>query len=98
MDIKKVIDKIVVNSKASIDDIVSILNSNCNDYLFEQANNIRKKYCGDKVELRAIIEFSNYCRCDCLYCGINRQNTSLNRYRMKLDEIIECAKKASKMQ
>lgn len=94
MHTKKIIDKMVESSQASIQDIVDILNSNCDHYLFDQADKIREKYCGDKIHLRAIIEFSNYCRCDCLYCGINRKNTSLTRYRMALDEIVEYAKQA----
>lgn len=94
MDIKKIIDRMVITSNANIEDIVNVLNSNCDNYLFKQADNIRKKYCGDKVHLRAIIEFSNHCRCDCLYCGINRQNISLSRYRMEPDEIVKYAKKA----
>lgn len=94
MDIKKTIDKMIVSSNANIEDIVNVLDSNCDNYLFQQANNIRKKYCGDEIHLRAIIEFSNHCRCDCLYCGINRQNISLERYRMNPEEIIEYAKKA----
>lgn len=94
MDIKKTIDKMIVSSNSNIEDIVNVLDSNCDNYLFQQANNIRKKYCGDEIHLRAIIEFSNHCRCDCLYCGINRQNISLERYRMNPEEIIEYAKKA----
>ncbi|SKC81084.1 [FeFe] hydrogenase H-cluster radical SAM maturase HydE [Maledivibacter halophilus] len=94
MDIKKTIDKMIVSSNANIEDIVNVLDSNCDNYLFQQANNIRKKYCGDEIHLRAIIEFSNHCRCDCLYCGINRQNISLERYRMNPEEIIEYAKRA----
>ncbi|RKD20893.1 biotin synthase [Caminicella sporogenes DSM 14501] len=96
MDTRKIIDKIIEKSEASIEDIVKILISQQDSYLFEQADKIRKKYCGDEIHLRAIIEFSNYCRCDCLYCGINRQNLHLKRYRMNLDEIIEYAKKAYK--
>ncbi|MGI6145315.1 MAG: [FeFe] hydrogenase H-cluster radical SAM maturase HydE [Peptococcia bacterium] len=65
-----------------------------NRYLWQKADEIRKKYCGDEVHIRGIIEFSNYCRCDCLYCGIQRQNKILPRYRMEPDEIVSTAKKA----
>ncbi|QXM06377.1 [FeFe] hydrogenase H-cluster radical SAM maturase HydE [Crassaminicella indica] len=94
MDTKKIIDKIVATSNASVEEIVNILHSHCDDYLFDQADQIRKKYCGDEIHLRAIIEFSNHCRCDCSYCGINKQNTTLYRYRMEPAEIIEYVKKA----
>ncbi|MSS59001.1 [FeFe] hydrogenase H-cluster radical SAM maturase HydE [Erysipelotrichaceae bacterium Oil+RF-744-GAM-WT-6] len=46
---------------------------------------------GDKVYLRGIIEFSNYCRCDCRYCGIRHSNENAERYRMSPEEIIACA-------
>ncbi|EOD00549.1 [FeFe] hydrogenase H-cluster radical SAM maturase HydE [Caldisalinibacter kiritimatiensis] len=96
MSIKATIDKIVETSKADINEIVEILSCDNTDYLFKKANEIRKKYCGDEIHLRAIIEFSNYCRCDCLYCGLNRKNSFLSKYRMELDEIVEYAEKAYK--
>jgi len=59
--------------------------------LYNHADEIRKKYCGDDVHLRGIIEFSNYCDQDCLYCGLRRSNKKLERYRMTKDEIISTA-------
>ncbi len=55
--------------------------------IFQKANEVRKQYCGDAVHLRGIIEFSNYCEQDCLYCGLRKSNRSLERYRMTKDEI-----------
>jgi len=63
--------------------------------LYEEADRIRKEYCGDAVHKRAIIEFSNYCRRDCGYCGIRRGNSKLARYRMGGDEILAAAKVAA---
>ncbi|MDR3330870.1 MAG: [FeFe] hydrogenase H-cluster radical SAM maturase HydE [Endomicrobium sp.] len=62
--------------------------------LFIEANKIRKKYVGDKVHLRALIEFSNYCKQNCLYCGLRKDNCKITRYRMKPQDIIWFAKKA----
>ena len=59
--------------------------------LFDKADEVRKAYCGDEVHLRGIIEFSNYCEQDCLYCGLRSSNTEVERYRMTADEIIETA-------
>lgn len=94
MDIKSIIDKIYETSEATIDEITAILASKETDYLFSVADHTRKEYCKDKIHLRGIIEFSNYCRCECLYCGIRCHNRSLQRYRMELDEIVETAKAA----
>lgn len=57
--------------------------------LFRRADKIRKKYCGDEVHIRGIIEFSNYCCRSCLYCGLRKENKKLKRYRMNEDEIVE---------
>lgn len=62
--------------------------------LFQQADRVRQAFCGEGIYLRGIIEFSNYCRCDCLYCGLRKSNKRLHRYRMPLEEIFQTAKKA----
>ena len=48
--------------------------------------------CGDTVRLRGLIEFSNRCTSDCLYCGIRRSNKAPVRYTLTLDEIVETAR------
>ncbi len=48
-----------------------------------------KKY-GKKIYVRGIVEFSNYCKNDCIYCGIRRSNRNAQRYRLTDDEICEC--------
>lgn len=71
-------------------EIVEILKDNSvNDYLFKSADEVRKKFKGDEVYLRALIEFSNICRCNCCYCGIRRDNKNIERYRLEKDEIIK---------
>lgn len=60
------------------------------------ADKIRKKYVGDVVHIRAIIEFSNYCKRQCKYCGLNCKNTDIERYRMTPKEIIDTAYQAIK--
>ncbi|MFH1307205.1 MAG: [FeFe] hydrogenase H-cluster radical SAM maturase HydE [Candidatus Micrarchaeota archaeon] len=64
--------------------------------LCSEAENIRKKFVGDKVYLRGIIEFSNLCEKDCFYCGIRRSNRNVERFRMSEKEILDCAKWAFK--
>jgi biotin synthase len=46
---------------------------------------------GDAVHLRGLIEFTNVCGRDCLYCGIRRSNSEVFRYQMTVDEIFETA-------
>jgi biotin synthase len=59
--------------------------------LYQRANNIRQKYHGNSCCIHGIIEFSNYCRNNCLYCGIRNGNDKLARYRMSAEEIIDAA-------
>ena len=62
--------------------------------LFSEANLVRKTYIKDFICIHGIIEFSNFCKNDCLYCGLRKQNQTLQRYRMSPDEIVETADKA----
>lgn len=60
------------------------------DYLFEKARKIKESYFGNKIYIRGLIEFTNYCKNDCLYCGIRRSNKNAERYRLSKDEILSC--------
>lgn len=57
--------------------------------LTEKANSVCEKNYGKKIFLRGLIEFSNYCKCDCLYCGIRRSNSKVYRYRLQPEEILK---------
>ncbi len=59
--------------------------------LFAEADKVRREVFGIDVYLRGIIEFSNHCKQDCLYCGLRRSNRHIVRYRLSMDEILECA-------
>lgn len=62
--------------------------------LFAAADRVRRQQVGDGVHLRGLIEFSNTCRQNCLYCGLRRDNHEVQRYRMEPEEIYELAVKA----
>lgn len=62
------------------------------DFLTTAADKIRKKIYGSDVFIRGLIEFTNYCKNDCYYCGIRRSNTSAQRYRLTGDEILSCCR------
>jgi iron-only hydrogenase maturation rSAM protein HydE len=77
------------------DEIIRLLeDDSCSENLFNAADRTRKKYVGDEVHLRGLIEFSNMCKRNCLYCGLRASNSNVKRYRLTPDEIIELAKKA----
>lgn len=73
---------------------VLLKDNSCNDGLFAAADRVREKYVGNDVHLRGLIEFSNYCRNNCCYCGIRRDNKNAKRYRLDPDEIIALARQA----
>lgn len=61
------------------------------DLLKSSAYEVMKKYVGERVYLRGLIEFSNYCVNDCFYCGIRKSNRELPRFILSKKEIIESA-------
>lgn len=65
--------------------------------LLREADKVRHDNVGDEVHLRGLIEFSNICRNNCLYCGIRRDNKLLQRYRMSEDELIETARRGAEL-
>ena len=89
------LEKILNKEDFSRDEIVYLLNLNNKEEinkLFLKADEIRKIYCGDEVHLRGVIEYSNFCDENCMYCGLREDNFSISRYRMTPEEIIETAK------
>lgn len=58
--------------------------------LKEEAVRLKEQYYGRQVYLRGLIEFTNYCRNNCYYCGIRGENTKVQRYRLTKEEILSC--------
>ena len=61
-------------------------------YLAEKARRARRWVYGEQVYIRGLIEVSNICRNDCLYCGIRRSNTNCARYRLTAEQILFCCR------
>ncbi len=76
-------------------EIIDLLSSNdVNQELFDAADQVRKKYVSDAVQLRGLIEFTNICKNNCLYCGLRRDNKNLVKYRLTHEQILDFATKA----
>ena len=90
LQIKEIIEK----EEFTRENIMSLLESKGEDetLLFRKASEIKEKYIGNKVWFRGLIEFSNVCGKDCLYCGIRKGNKNLTRYNLSDDEILTAAK------
>jgi biotin synthase len=77
------------------EEIITLLETPAIDEeLAAAADAVRKKYVGDEVHLRGLIEFSNICGRTCRYCGLRGANKSLKRYRLEPETILEFARKA----
>lgn len=99
MSFESVFLKAKQGEELSKEDIICLLSADEHEQkaLFELADEMRYKNHGDVVHLRGIIEFSNYCKRDCHYCGLRRSNDKIERYRMEIDELIEAAAGVKKM-
>lgn len=60
------------------------------EFLFERAREVRYANYGKDIYIRGLIEFTNYCKNDCYYCGIRKSNQCLSRYRLTAEEILSC--------
>jgi len=78
----------------SREEIVSLLSLKGEErfLLFKKSTEIKEKYIGKKVWFRGLIEFSNICSKDCLYCGIRKGNRNLVRYSLDDEEILAAAR------
>ena len=87
---KSIIDKLKKTHNLTDEEFLTLLSEAADPYLREAAEDVRRKFYGNKVYIRGLIEISNYCKNNCLYCGIRRDNKNVERYRLTHDEIIEC--------
>lgn len=93
MDIFVLIDKLEKNHSLTIDEyeyLIEERTEEATNYIKEKAVKARKEVYGNSVYIRGLIEISNICKNDCLYCGIRRSNMNCERYRLTLGQIIEC--------
>src|SRR5664280_2363073 len=88
------IREILENEIFTRNDIILLLQSEGEDrtLLFRKSAEIKERYIGKKVWFRGLIEFSNICSKDCLYCGIRKGNKNLTRYNLSDDEILAAAR------
>lgn len=66
-------------------------NSEDEQYLFSKADSRKREIYQDKIFIRGLIELSNYCKNNCLYCGIRAANKNISRYRLTKEQVLGCA-------
>ncbi|HPN84132.1 MAG TPA: hypothetical protein PK821_02240 [Victivallales bacterium] len=93
----KVLEKARGGIELSPDDILDMLRITDADELrelFSIADKVRREQVGNKVYLRGLIEISNICTKNCLYCGIRRDAVNVSRYTMTFEQVLDCVEKA----
>ena len=94
-DLKYLIDKLKTQSSLTRDEWTALIVGRTPElagYLFELARKERHLHYGHDVYVRGLIEFTNYCRNDCLYCGIRKSNPHVSRYRLSEEHILDCCR------
>ena len=89
--VKELIDKLYKNNMLERHELLYLLDNMKEEdrkYLMDRACETRIRHYGRKVYMRGLIEFTNYCKRDCVYCGIRASNKKADRYRLSLEQII----------
>ena len=90
----EVLERVTSAIEPSKDDLIYLLETkDTKEYtiLSQAACDIRDIYCGKRMAIRGLVEFSSFCKNTCKYCGLNRYNKTASPYRLNPDEIIKLA-------
>lgn len=91
MRLKEILDELTTTHNLSDEDLLYLITGDYDvSILRKRADEVRLENYGRDVYIRGLIEFTNYCKNGCKYCGINCTNTKADRYRLSADEILQC--------
>ena len=91
--LQTLVDKLEAQNRLNREEWIQLIKGRTPElaqYIFEKARKIRQAYYGTDVYIRGLIEFTNYCKNDCYYCGIRRSNSKAHRYRLSEEQILRC--------
>ncbi len=90
-----IIEKLITTHELSLEEYEYLITNRTKDaqlLLEQEAVKVRSAIYGNSVFIRGLIEISNICKNDCLYCGIRKSNSNCQRYRLCVEDILECCK------
>ena len=90
---QSLIDKLERDAVLNKDEFITLLKGFTGEdsgYLFKKSRAVADRVYGKDIYIRGLIEFTNYCKNNCYYCGIRRDNLCAQRYRLSKDEILAC--------
>ena len=94
MEYKEIVRKVREKQNIELEELRMLLAQDATEedvqYLYEKAREVAELVYGKRVFKRGLIEFTNYCKNDCYYCGIRRSNTCADRYRLEKETILSC--------
>ncbi len=89
------IEKLKRQSVLTRDEYVSLIRNRTPELaelLYESAREIKRRYYGNDVFIRGLIEFTSFCKNDCYYCGLRCSNRNAERYRLTKEDILLCCR------
>lgn len=92
-EIKSTINKVKQSRNISLEQLKLLLEINDDEgvrFIREEAVKVCQKTYGNQVFIRGLIEFTNFCKNDCYYCGIRRSNSQADRYRLTKEQMLDC--------
>ena len=90
---KYLIDKLEQHNKLCKSEWVSLISNQTPElaeYLASRARLVREQHYGRDTYMRGLIELTNYCKQNCYYCGIRKDNLTVERYRLSHQEVLAC--------
>ena len=80
-------------SRKELETLLTTTDQEMIEELYRRARKTAGKYYGKEIYLRGLIEFTNYCKNNCYYCGIRCGNEKVQRYRLTMDQILSCCER-----
>ncbi len=97
-ELQLILDNFIKNKDIQDKELIKLIKTDLDiegelsEALRQSSDSIRRQIYGEEVYIRGLIEFTNYCKNNCYYCGIRCGNKKVNRYRLTKDEILECCR------